>query len=176
MLAGELFLPSDPEILADLAATARWIAVYNAAIGEPEDVWTALLRQHLPAVGTNVIVRPPFFCDYGYNIRLGLNVFLNFNCVILDGAEVSIGDHTRIGPAVQIYTATHPANAELRQQGYESNCPVNIGKNVWIGGGAIILPGVTIGDNAIVGAGSVVTRDVPVGGVAVGNPARLRDA
>ena len=103
------------------------------------------------------MIRPPFFCDYGYNIRLGDGVFLNFNCVILDVVEVSIGDRTQIGPAVQIYAADHPRDAETRRAGLEFGRPVRIGSDVWIGGGAIILPGVTIGDGAVIGAGSVVT-------------------
>jgi maltose O-acetyltransferase len=172
--AGDWFTPSDPSVLADLAASSAWMARYQAALGEPESTWAALLREHIGTVGAHVIVRPAFHCDYGYNIQLGSRVFINFNCVILDGASVTIGDDTRIGPAVQIYTAIHPMDPDMRRRGLESNRPVTIGKNVWIGGGAIILPGVTIGDDAVIGAGSVVTRDVPAGGVAVGNPARLR--
>lgn len=172
--AGDWFLPSDPDILAELAATSAWMARYHAALAQPESTWEGLLREHLGAVGAHVIVRPPFHCDYGYNIRIGSGVFLNFNCVILDGALVTIGDDTRIGPAVQIYTAIHPMDAAQRRSGLEASRTVFIGKNVWIGGGAIILPGVTIGDNAVIGAGAVVTRDVPDGGVATGNPARLR--
>ncbi|RYX87315.1 MAG: sugar O-acetyltransferase, partial [Bradyrhizobiaceae bacterium] len=113
-----------------------------------------------------------FFCDYGYNIHLGDNVFLNFNCVILDIVEVRIGDRTQIGPAVQIYAADHPRDAETRRSGLEFGRPVKIGADVWIGGGAIIVPGVTIGDGAVIGAGAVVTRDVPDGVTVVGNPAR----
>ena len=109
------------------------------------------------------MIRPPFFCDYGYNIRLGDGVFLNFNCVILDVVEVVIGDRTQIGPATQIYAADHPRDAETRRTGLEFGRPVRIGSDVWIGGGAIILPGVTIGDGAVIGAGSVVTRDVGPG-------------
>jgi len=125
-------------------------------------------------VGADAVVRPPFFCDFGYNIRLGDGVFLNFNCVILDVVEVSIGDRTQIGPAVQIYAADHPRDAETRAKGLEFGRPVRIGRDVWIGGGAIILPGVTIGDGAVIGAGSVVTRDVGAGITVAGNPARAR--
>ena len=171
MLAGELYHPSAPELQVELEACAAWLARYNAAMGEPADVWRALLRERVPAAGEGVMVRPPFYCDYGFNLRLGANVFLNYNCVILDTALVTIGDGTRIGPAVQIYTADHPRDPEVRRSGLEKGVPVTIGKNVWIGGGAIILPGVTIGDDAIVGAGSVVTRDVPAGATVVGNPA-----
>jgi maltose O-acetyltransferase len=120
------------------------------------------------------VIRPPFFCDFGYNIRLGDGVFLNFNCVILDVVEVTIGDRTQIGPAVQIYAADHPRDAPTRASGLEFGRPVRIGSDVWIGGGAIILPGVTIGDGAVIGAGSVVTRDVGAGVTVAGNPARPR--
>ena len=173
MLAGELYYPSAPELQVELEACAAWLARYNAAMGEPAAVWHKLLRERVPAAGEGVMVRPPFYCDYGFNLRLGANVFLNYNCVILDTAPVTIGDDTRIGPAVQIYTADHPRDPATRRSGLEKGVPVTIGRNVWIGGGAIILPGVSIGDDAIVGAGSVVTRDVPAGATVVGNPAKL---
>ena len=171
MLAGELFRP-DAEIGADQAVTKEWLVRYNAALAKPVSERLSLLRQRLPHVGDGTVVRPPFFCDFGYNIRLGDGVFMNFNCVILDVVEVSIGDRTQIGPAVQIYAADHPRDAKTRREGLEFGRPVRIGSDVWIGGGAIILPGVTIGDGAIIGAGSVVTRDVGVGQTVTGNPAR----
>jgi len=124
-------------------------------------------------VGAVATVRSPFHCDYGYNIRLGAGVFLNCNCVIFDVVPVAIGDGTQIGPGVQILAADHPRDAESRAAGLEFGRPISIGRNVWIGGGALILPGVTIGDDAVIGAGSVVTRDVPAGATAVGNPARV---
>lgn len=173
MLAGDLYHANDPELLADQAAASAWLVRYNAAIGLSDDERRKLLRELLAEVGEGAIIRPPFHCDYGYNIALGSDVFLNFNCVILDVVKVTIGAQTRIGPAVQIYTADHPRDADLRRTGAEFGRPVAIGDNVWIGGGAIILPGVTIGDNAVIGAGSVVTRDVPAGAIACGNPARL---
>ena len=120
------------------------------------------------------MIRPPFHCDYGFNIRLGARVFLNFNCVILDVVEVTIGDLTQIGPGVQILAADHPRDPALRASGLELGRPIRIGRNVWIGAGAIILPGVSIHGDAVVGAGSVVTRDVPAGVTAFGNPARVR--
>lgn len=174
MLAGELYRASDPEICAAAAEAFAWMGRYNAALGASEKERAALLRERLGAVGTGTIVRPPFHCDYGFNIRLGSGVFLNFNCVILDVVEVSIGDGTQIGPAVQIYTADHPRDPQERQGGLEFGRPVRIGRNAWIGGGAIILPGITIGDDAVIGAGAVVTRDVPAGATALGNPARVR--
>ncbi|KIZ32991.1 sugar O-acetyltransferase, partial [Stutzerimonas stutzeri] len=124
--------------------------------------------------GAGAVIRPPFHCDYGYNIHLGEGAFLNFNCVILDVVAVHIGAGAQIGPAVQLYTADHPRDPEARRSGVEFGRPIRIGKNVWIGGGAIILPGVTVGDDAVIGAGSVVTRDVPASATVVGNPARVR--
>jgi maltose O-acetyltransferase len=174
MLVGELYLPGDPELQADLAANKAWLARYNQSLGESREIRLALLRERFAAVGDGSVVRPPFFCDYGFNIRLGSKVFLNYNCVVLDVAGVTIGDGAQIGPAVQIYTADHPRNPEHRRQGLELGRGIVIGANVWIGGGAIVLPGVSIGDDAIVGAGSVVTRDVPPGRTAIGNPARCR--
>ena len=172
MLAGELYRPDDPEIQADLAATRAWLARYNMALGRPAAEWARLLAERLGEVGENAAIRPPFHCDFGFNIRLGRGAFLNFNCVILDVTEVAVGDGAQIGPAVQIYSADHPRDPAQRRDGLEFGRPVRIGRNVWIGGGAIILPGVSIGDDAVIGAGSVVTRDVPAGATAVGNPAR----
>ena len=174
MLAGQLYDASDPELQADLAATMIWLDAYNASLAMPAPERHGLLRQRFAAVGAGCVIRPPFHCDYGFNISLGDGVFLNFNCVILDVVAVAIGDKTQIGPGVQILTADHPRDPAQREAGLEFGRPVTIGRNVWIGGGALILPGVTIGDDAIIGAGSVVTRDVPAGGTAVGNPARLR--
>jgi maltose O-acetyltransferase len=176
MLAGELYRPGDAELAADQAANKAWMVRYNGSLALPVSERHALLSQRLGHVGAHAVIRPPFFCDYGYNIRLGDEVFLNFNCVILDVVEVSIGDRTQIGPAAQIYAADHPRDAQTRRSGREFGRPVRIGRDVWIGGGAIILPGVTIGDGAVVGAGSVVTRDVDAGVIVTGNPARPRHA
>ena len=172
MLAGELYRPGDAEIQADQAATKRWLVRYNAASAAPSGERRALLAERLGLVGEGAVIRPPFHCDYGFNIRLGRDAFLNFGCVILDVVEVEIGEGTQIGPAVQIYAADHPRDAETRRAGLEFGRPVRIGRHAWIGGGAIILPGVTIGDDAVIGAGSIVTRDVPAGVTVVGNPAR----
>jgi maltose O-acetyltransferase len=173
MLAGELYRP-DAELGAEQAATKAWLVRYNAALALPVSQRHAILSERLGHVGRDAVIRPPFFCDYGYNIRLGDGVFLNFNCVILDVVEVSIGDRTQIGPAVQIYAADHPRDTATRREGFEFGRPVRIGSDVWIGGGAIIMPGVTIGDGALIGAGSVVTRDVATGVTVTGNPARPR--
>jgi maltose O-acetyltransferase len=175
MLAGELYRPDD-ELGADQAAAKAWMVRYNAALAAPVSERHALLCERLARVGKGAVIRPPFHCDYGYNISLGDGVFLNFNCVILDVVEVTVGDGTQIGPAVQIYAADHPRDAETRKTGLEFGRPVRIGKDVWIGGGAILLPGVTIGDGAVIGAGSVVTRDVGPGVTVAGNPARPRQA
>src|ERR1700742_1320926 len=171
MLAGELYRP-DAALGADQPAAKAWMVRYNAALALPVSERHALLRERLGHVGKDAVIRPPFFCDYGTNIRLGDGVFLNFNCVILDVVEVVIGDRTQIGPAVQIYAADHPRDAATRRAGLEFGRPVRIGSDAWIGGGAIILPGVTIGDGAVIGAGSVVTRDVAPGQTVTGNPAR----
>jgi maltose O-acetyltransferase len=149
----------------------EWIDRFNAQ-GLSDKERYSLLVERFASVGEEALIRAPFFCDYGYNISLGPGAFLNFNCIILDVEPVSIGAGTAIGPAVQILASDHPRDPRLRQQKLRFGRPVTIGANVWIGGGAIILPGVTIGDDAIVGAGSIVTRDVPAGVTVVGNPAR----
>lgn len=172
MMAGEFYRVDDPELQADQAAACAWMDQYNGRQDVSTDQARALLVARLAAVGEGVIIRPPFHCDYGFNITVGHGVFINFNCVILDVVQVVIGNFTQIGPGVQILTADHPRNPAQRAQGAEFGRPISIGRNVWIGGGALILPGVTIGDNALVGAGSVVTRDVPDGVTVVGNPAR----
>jgi maltose O-acetyltransferase len=174
MLAGELYDANTPEMQAELAATHRWLARYNTALDMGPAERRKLLVERFAAVGEGAVIRPPFHCDYGFNIRLGAGVFLNFNCVILDVVEVTIGDRTQIGPGVQILAADHPRDAAGRASGLEFGRPVRIGRNVWIGAAAIILPGVSIGNDGLIGAGSVVTRDVPDGATAFGNPARVQ--
>jgi maltose O-acetyltransferase len=176
MLAGGLYDAGAPEIQAELAATHRWLARYNAALDMAPAERRKLLLERFAAVGEGAVVRPPFHCDYGFNIRLGAGAFLNFNCVILDVVAVTIGERSQIGPGVQILAADHPRDAATRAAGLELGRPVRIGRNVWIGAGAIVLPGVTVGDDALIGAGSIVTRDVPAGATAYGNPARVRAA
>jgi maltose O-acetyltransferase len=173
MLAGELYHANDPELEADRSTAAAWMVRYNAALAASDADRLALLRERLAEVGEGAIIRPPFHCDYGYNIRIGPSVFINFNCVVLDVVAVTIGARTQIGPAVQLYAADHPRDPLVRRTGAEFGRPIQIGQEVWIGGGAIILPGVTIGDNAVIGAGSVVTRAIPAGSIARGNPARF---
>jgi maltose O-acetyltransferase len=154
-------------------SASRWIERFNAA-GLSDDERHGLLVDRFASVGAGATIRPPFFCDYCYNIILGKGAFLNFNCVILDVEPVVIGDLTAIGPGVQLLASDHPRDAELRRRQVRSGQPITIGANVWIGGGAIVLPGITIGDDAIVGAGSIVTRNVPAGATVMGNPARAR--
>ncbi|ESR27002.1 sugar O-acetyltransferase [Lutibaculum baratangense] len=172
MLAGEFYAPGDPELRADAARAAEWMARYNATLAWTVAARHALLSELLASVGEGAVVRPPFHCDYGFNISLGRGVFLNFGCVILDVTPVTIGDLTQVGPGVQILTPDHPRDAAQRRQGLEFGRPIAIGANVWIGGGALIMPGVTVGDDAIIGAGAVVTRDVLPGATVAGNPAR----
>ncbi len=172
MIAGELYDASDPELVADVAAAGRWMDRYNATLSlDPADR-LALLHEGLGSVGQGVNIRPPFHIDYGYNITVGDGVFVNFGCVILDVCAVTIGAKTQIGPGVQILAADHPRDPAVRARMVEFGRPVTIGANVWIGGGAILLPGVTVGDDALIGAGAVVTRDVAAGTTVVGNPAR----
>jgi maltose O-acetyltransferase len=172
MLAGALYNAVDPEIQADHRAAMAWLVRYNASLGAPAAERRQLLRERFAAVGESADIRPPFHCDYGFNISLGAGVFLNFDCVILDVVAVAIGEKTQIGPGVQILTADHPRGAAERASGLEFGRPVRIGQNVWIGGGAIILPGITVGDDAIIWAGAVVTRDVAASATVAGNPAR----
>jgi maltose O-acetyltransferase len=172
MLAGELYDPLDPVLVA-ARARARDICWSLNATGEAQqEERRRIVSELFGSGGESVWMQPPFFCDYGSNIELGERVFFNFNCVVLDVCRVRIGDYTMFGPAVQIYTAMHPLDAEARR-GREFGKPLEIGSDVWVGGGAIINPGVRIGSRAVIGAGSVVTRDIPEGVFAAGNPCRV---
>lgn len=172
MLAGELYDPFDPELVSARERARDLCQALNATRESQQDERRRILRDLFGKGGDSVWMQPPFYCDYGGNIELGQRVFFNFNCVVLDVCRVRIGDFTLFGPAVQIYTATHPLNAEQRRR-EESGKPIDIGADVWVGGGAIILPGVRIGSRAVIGAGSVVTRDVPDDVFAAGNPCRV---
>jgi len=172
MLAGELYDPLDPELVAARVRARDLCHALNATRAGDVEERRRILRELFGKGGDSAWVEPPFFCDYGSNIELGERVFFNFNCVVLDVCPVRIGSYTLFGPAVQIYTPMHPFNAELRRR-VEYGKPVEIGDDVWVGGGAIILPGVRIGSRAVIGAGSVVTRDVPEGVFAAGNPCRV---
>jgi maltose O-acetyltransferase len=172
MLAGELYR-TDKALAAEQRQRRTLMDAYNAIPAiQAEDRRTAMFDL-FGKVSEGAIVRSPVYVDYGSNIHLGEHVFLNFGCVLLDVAVIEIGDRTQIGPNVQILTADHPRDPRLRETGVECGIPVKIGRNVWIGGGAIILPGVTVGDDAIIGAGAVVTRNVPDGATVAGNPARV---
>ncbi|WP_406345320.1 sugar O-acetyltransferase [Streptomyces sp. NBC_00648] len=173
MLAGEWYLPDDPELGADTERRIARCAAYNAAGGAPPAERHKLLAELLGEVDESVRVRPPFHCDFGYNISIGAGTFVNFGAVFLDTGRITVGRDVQIGPNVQLLTPTHELDAERRRQGWEKAEPVTIGDNVWLGGGVIVCPGVSIGANTVVGAGAVVTRDLPAGVLAVGNPARV---
>ena len=173
MLAGELYRASSAELTMERRRAQMMLARYNAITDGEPDLLLSLLRDLMGSVGDGTVIMPQFTCDYGYNIRLGRNVFINYHCIFLDCAPIDIGNDVQVGPAVQLYTAQHPLEAEIRRSGLESARPIRIGNDVWIGGGAVILPGVTIGDRSVVGAGSVVVHSVPADCVAVGNPARV---
>jgi len=171
MLAGEIYNCLDAGLIADRQKVKEILRKYNQAVDASEH--QALVRQMLGSIGQNSIIEPPFHCVYGRNIYLGDHVYLNILCTILDCNEVRIGNHVMVGPGVQIYTAAHLLQAEPRNQGWEEAIPVTVEDNVWLGGSAILLPGVRIGRNAVVGAGAVVTHDVPPNMVVAGNPARV---
>jgi maltose O-acetyltransferase len=173
MLAGELYQAPDPSLLPGLRRARRLTRLYNATTEDEVELRAQLLAELFARVGPKVDIQPPFHCDYGDNIYLGAHVFMNFGCVILDCARVEIGDRVQMGPSVHVYAATHPLEPHLRAAGLEMAKPVRVGNNVWIGGGAILCPGVTVGDNSVIGAGSVVVRDVPANVLAVGNPCRV---
>jgi maltose O-acetyltransferase len=172
MLAGELYDPLDPQLCRDRQRCRDLCKRLNDSDEDQQQERRRILTQLL-GCETDVWIQPPFFCDYGTNIRLGSKVFFNFNCVVLDVMEIAIGSNVLFGPCVQVYTATHPIEAEVRRKWLEFAKPVTIGSDVWIGGGAIICPGVTIGDRTVIGAGSVVTRNMPDHVLAAGNPCRI---
>lgn len=171
MIAGDFYRPGDPELVADRKRAQRLMRDYNATVYGQDDDRRGILDALLGS-DDGAVIRPPFYVDYGYNIHLASGVFLNYGCVLLDVCPIRIGQDTQIGPGTQILTADHPRDAQTRAQGLEMGKTISIGANVWIGGGALLLPGVTIGDDAVIGAGAVVTRDVAAQSTVVGNPAR----
>lgn len=173
MVAGQLYRASDPELIAARKRARRLARAYNATDPDAEEERQALLAGLFGHVGENVTVEPPFHCDYGWNISLGAGAYVNFNCVILDCAPVAIGALTKLGPGVELCTATHPADPGERERGLEYALPIVVGANVWIAASVVIGPGVTIGDNSTIGAGSVVLHDVPANVVAAGSPCRV---
>jgi maltose O-acetyltransferase len=172
MVAGELYDPMDAELVTARTRARNLCQLLNASAEADTGTRRQILEELFGAGGDSVLMQPPFFCDYGANIELGERVFFNFNCIILDVCPVRIGSFTLFGPSVQILTPMHPWNAEARRK-KEFGKPVEIGSDVWVGGGAIILPGVRIGARAVIGAGSVVSRDIPGGTFAAGNPCRV---
>jgi maltose O-acetyltransferase len=173
MLRGELYIADDAQLAADNARAQRLLDRYNATLHDEQDERDALLRSLLGAVGDGVVVKPSFRCDYGTPITIGAGTFVNYDCVMLDVAPIAIGSACQIATRVQLLTATHPIDPGPRRAGWESGAPITLGDNVWLGGGAIVCPGVTIGADTVVGAGAVVTSDLPAGVVAVGVPARV---
>jgi maltose O-acetyltransferase len=174
MQRGELYLASDPELVADLARAQDLLERYNATRDADRDERARLLRELLGEVGEDVTIRPMFRCDYGRYISIGAGTFVNYDCAMLDVAPIRIGAACQLATGVQLLTATHPIDPEPRRLGWEYGEPITLGDNVWLGGGVIVCPGVTIGENTVVGAGAVVTRDLPAGVVAVGSPARVQ--
>ena len=172
MLAGEPYNPFDKTLQAERQKTRKLLNRLNNLVGEDQKEQSKLIHLIIGQLGKRTWIEPPFFCDYGRNIILGDNVFFNFNCTILDPARVVIGDRCMFGPNVQIYTASHPLDREERARGTETAHEIHIGSDVWIGGAAIILPGVSIGSGSVIGAGSVVTKDIPENVFAAGNPCK----
>ena len=171
MLSGELYNPNDRELVEERHRARILFQKINLLNEDSKKERNKLLKELLPNSGKGLWIEPPFYCDYGYNIHTGKNVFFNFNCVVLDVMKVEFGDQVLVGPDVQIYTATHPLDVKTRNSWLEYAKPVSIGNNVWIGGGAIIYPGVTVGDGAVIAAGAVVTKSVLPNVVVGGNPA-----
>ena len=172
MLRGGLYR-DDPELAAGRARAQELVERYNATRHAEHAERAALLRRLLGGVGEGVVVMPPFRCDYGEHIAIGARTFVNHGCVMLDVAPIAIGAHCQIAAGVQLVTAGHPVDPGARRAGWEDGRPIALGDNVWLGAGAIVLPGVSIGDDTVVGAGAVVTRDLPAGVVALGAPARV---
>jgi len=173
MLAGELYDATDTDLVLLRRQARDLCKKLNTSSDAEAELRREVLTQLLGSGGDTAWIEPPFFCDYGFNIRLGNKVFFNFNCVILDVCPVTIGDRVLVGPAVQFYGGTHPLDAATRGSGLEYGRPITIGDDVWLGGAAIICPGVTIGNRAVIGAGSVVTKDIPPDVIAAGNPCRV---
>jgi len=173
MLAGDPYVADDPELQQESRRAIALSEQYNRTSVHDAAERQRILRALLGSIGEGVEIRPPFHCDYGYQMTIGARTFVNFGLVALDVARITIGDDVQIGPNVQLLTPTHPIEPEARRAKIEGAKPITIGDNVWLGGGVIVCPGVTIGENTVVGAGSVVVKDLPPNVVAVGNPARI---
>ncbi len=173
MVSGDLYKAADPELLKERINARRLTRLFNESLETDDNKRMELLKELFGSTGESLYIEPAFRCDYGYNIHVGENFYANFDCVFLDVCEIRIGDNCFIAPGVHIYTATHPLNASERISGAEYGKPIHIGDNVWIGGRAVINPGVTIGNNVVIASGAVVTKDVPDNVVVAGNPAKI---
>lgn len=173
MLTGELYSPWEKQLRKERDHARAVIFDFNSLPPKEKQDRNFILKQLLGKTEKTFLIEPPFRCDYGSNIEIGDNFFANFNCIFLDCAKIKIGNNVMLGPNVQLYTASHPIDAETRNKGWEYALPITIGDHVWIGGNVVINPGVKIGDRAVIGAGSVVTKDIPAGVIAFGNPCRV---
>ncbi|HSM37883.1 MAG TPA: sugar O-acetyltransferase [Candidatus Limnocylindrales bacterium] len=173
MLAGDLYIADDPDLTREALRSQELMHRYNTMDPNDRDGRHSVLRQLLGSFGEESEIRPPFRCDYGYQTFIGARTFINYGLVCLDVARVTIGDDVQVGPNVQLLTPTHPLEPEARRAKWESAGPIVVGDNAWLGGGVIVLAGVSIGADSVIGAGAVVTRDIPAGVLAVGNPARV---
>lgn len=173
MLAGELYSADDYHLKAERSHARLLLKKYNDSTDEQVLLRKEVLRELIGGYAKGLYIEPPFYCDYGSHISVGEHVYFNFNCVVLDVNQVTIGARTRFGPNVQIYSATHPMEYKIRAEQLELGKPITIGEDVWIGGGVIICPGVTIGDRTVVGAGSIITKDIPSDCFAAGNPCKV---
>ena len=174
MHTGELYLPGDPEIMAEQMLCLEKLYDFNQTRPSEMEKREQLLKEMFAEIGEGCYIEPPFHSNWGgKHVHFGKNIYANFNLTLVDDTHIYVGDYTMFGPNVTVATAGHPILPELREQIYQYNMPVRIGRNCWIGAGAVIVPGVTIGDNTVIGAGSVVTKDIPSGVVAVGNPCRV---
>lgn len=173
MLAGDLYIADDPQLAHESRRAATLMHRFNSSDPSEPDARRAVLRELLGFLGEGAEIRPPLLCDYGYQIHIGARTFINYGAVLLDVATITIGEDVQVGPNVQFLTPTHPVDPETRRAKWEAAEPITIGNNVWLGGGVIILLGVSIGENTVVGAGAVVTKDLPANMIAIGNPARV---
>lgn len=173
MLAGELYDALDKQLCEERLNARLLIKELNETREDQANERSRIIKELIPDAGAGLWLQPPFYCDYGTNVKIGEKVFFNFNCVVLDVTQVIIGSRTLIGPNVQIYTATHPLDYIERAAGLEYAKPIAIGEDVWIGGSVVICPGVTIGDRSVIGAGSVITKDIPADVFAAGNPCKV---
>ncbi|APU71049.1 galactoside O-acetyltransferase [Companilactobacillus crustorum] len=173
MLAGDLYIAHDPELRKDFKRAKKLVRLYNHTTEDQKEERQRLAEKLLKKTGKGIHLEPPFYIDYGGNTEVGDNFYTNYECIILDIANVKIGNNVLFGPRVGLYTAGHPIDAIIRNEGYEYGKPIAIGDNVWIGGNVVVNPGVTIGSNVVIGSGSIITKDIPDNVIAVGNPCHV---